>query len=367
MRIFFFLLLILHGLIHLLGFVKAFNLAQVQELTMSVSKPAGMIWFLVTLMLVAGAVLYLIDINIWWMIGSVGIILSQVLIIFAWSDAKYGSIANIIILIILLPAAGNYFFNSMVVKERKELLINSVTPSAKIILPEDIVHLPPIVQKWMTNSGVVGKPHVTFGRLKQKGEMKTSPEGRWMDFTAEQYFDLINPSFIWTADVEMMPLIYLNGRDKLKDGEGEMLIKLLSLVNVVDVGHNNKINSGAMIRYLAEICWFPSAALNDYLSWKEIDSLSAEATMKLNDRSVSGIFRFNDNGEMISFEADRYYGGGEDAKLERWVIETVENREIDGYIIPVKSKVIWELEEGDYNWLNLEITDLNVNKLELYK
>jgi len=367
MRILFFLLITLHGLIHLLGFVKAFNLAQVQELTMNVSKPAGIFWLLVALMLVAAAVLFFLDIKIWWIIGSAAIILSQVLILLAWNDAKFGTIANVIILIVLLPAAGNYFFNSMVVKERKELLSNVLSPSTKIISAEDINHLPPIVQTWLTNSGVVGKPQVTFGRLKQKGEMKTSPDGRWMEFEAEQYFDLIKPSFIWTTEVEMMPLIYLNGRDMLIDGEGEMIIKLLSLINVVNEGHNEKMNSGTMIRYLAEICWFPSAALNDYLAWEEIDSLSAKATMKLDNKNVSGIFRFNENGEMISFEADRYYGGGEDAKLERWVIETIESKEIDGYHIPVKSKVIWKLKEGDYNWLNLEITDLNVNKPEMYK
>lgn len=45
----------------------------------------------------------------------------------------------------------------------------------------------------------------------------------------------------------------------LQDGQGEMLIKLLSLVNVVNEKHNDQINTGTLIRFLGEICWFPSS------------------------------------------------------------------------------------------------------------
>jgi hypothetical protein len=45
----------------------------------------------------------------------------------------------------------------------------------------------------------------------------------------------------------------------LRDGQGEMLIKLLSLVNVVNEKHNDQINTGTLIRFLGEICWFPAS------------------------------------------------------------------------------------------------------------
>ena len=164
----------------------------------------------------------------------------------------------------------------------------------------------------------------------------------------------------------MLPLVYLAGRDKLTDGQGEMIIKLLSLINVVNEKNNEKLNSGTMIRYLGEICWFPPAALNEYITWEEVDELTAKATMAINGEEVSGIFRFSENGEMKSFEAERYYGGGQDATLQRWVVETVETSTFNGYRVPGKSTVTWKLPEGDFTWLHLEITDLEVNRFERY-
>jgi len=46
-------------------------------------------------------------------------------------------------------------------------------------------------------------------------------------FYCDTIFDTNNPSFVWTTKVEVMPLVYMNGRDKLKVAKGEMLIKLL--------------------------------------------------------------------------------------------------------------------------------------------
>jgi hypothetical protein len=44
LSILFFLLTILHGLIHGMGFAKGFKLAEICQLTQSISKPAGALW-----------------------------------------------------------------------------------------------------------------------------------------------------------------------------------------------------------------------------------------------------------------------------------------------------------------------------------
>jgi hypothetical protein len=164
----------------------------------------------------------------------------------------------------------------------------------------------------------------------------------------------------------MMPMINLSGRDKLINGKGQMLIKLLSLLPIVNEGPNEKINTGAMLRYLGEICWWPSAALNDYIKWEELSSHSAQATLTIDGVSVQGIYHFDVEGRLSSFEAQRYFGGDDEATLEKWVVENTCYKTFDGVLIPHKSKVIWKLKEGDFHWLNLEIVDLEVNKRELY-
>lgn len=360
------IILLIHGLIHFLGFLKAFEIGNVTQLTVGISRPSGIIWLIVAALFLITALTYVMNYNLWPVFAMIAVVVSQILIITVWNDAKFGTIANLIILLAALPALGNVMFNDKVGAEHEELLERVSQPPDRTLNEEDFQHLPDIVQSWLKNSGVPGKPDVTFVRLKQTGKMKTSPEGKWMEFNAVQYFDTKRPAFNWSVNVRMMPLVHLSGRDKLTNGQGEMIIKLLSLINVVNEKKNEKINSGTMLRYLGEICWFPAAALNEYVSWEEIDEFSAKATLAIDGEEVSGIFRFSENGEMKSFEAERYYGGGQDAALQRWVVETVESSTFDGYRVPGKSSVTWKLPEDDFTWLQLEITDLEVNKVERY-
>jgi len=160
----------------------------------------------------------------------------------------------------------------------------------------DLGNLPWSVQNWLIESGFVGRETIYVARLKQQGQMKTQPNSSWMPFEAVQYFSLNPPAFNWAVQVEAFSLVHLSGRDRLTYGEGEMKIKLLSLINVVDEKENEKVNSGSMLRFLGEICWVPSAALNDYISWEEIDRTTAKATFKQYEKEVSGIFRFTPKG-----------------------------------------------------------------------
>ena len=48
-------LLVIHGLIHLLGFVKAFDLAQPAQLQAPISRPLGILWLSAALLLVVAA------------------------------------------------------------------------------------------------------------------------------------------------------------------------------------------------------------------------------------------------------------------------------------------------------------------------
>jgi len=360
------IIILIHGLIHLLGFFKAFGIGDVTQLTNQISRPAGVIWLIATILFLMAVLTYVLNYSLWPYIALTAVIVSQVLIFTAWGDAKFGSIANMIILLAALPAIGHVMFNNQIEDEQIELIEQADRPSGRIITGEEFNHLPTIVQRWLHRSGVPGKPDVSFVRMKQTGEMRTDPDGKWMDFSAVQYFDTKRPAFNWSTEVEMMPLIHLSGRDKLSGGEGEMNIKLLSLINVVNEKNNEKINSGTMIRYLGEICWFPAAALNDYITWEEIDELYAKATLTVNGEEVSGIFRFSEEGDFTSFEAERYYGGGEQAILQRWIVDATEYSTLDGYRIPTKLKVTWKLPSGDFTWLNLEIIDLDINRFELY-
>ncbi|WP_047414929.1 DUF6544 family protein [Cellulophaga sp. Hel_I_12] len=365
MKFAFSFILLLHGLIHLIGFVKAFQFASINQLTQSISKPIGILWLLTFILLVVGAISFILKKDWWFFVVIIAVVLSQIVIVMSWKDAKFGTMPNVIILLVSISAFGNYHFNVMIKKEVHAVMANS-SNNPTIISKEDYNHLPEIVQKWLNTSGVVGKQKVVSVRLKQTGEMRTKPDASWMPFKATQYYNIEHPSFIWCTEVEAFSNIKMIGRDKFNHGKGSMLIKLASLIPVVDESDNEQINSGTMLRFLGEVCWFPSGASNDYITWETIDSTSAKATFKMNQKSVSGVFKFNLNGDIVSFEADRYYGGGKNTKLEKWVISVEDYKVFEGIKIPYKCRVTWKLKEGDFNWLNLEIVDMEYNIHEIY-
>lgn len=358
-RVIFLFILLVHGLIHLMGFVKAFKFAEIPQLTQPISKTTGLLWLLSAVLFITATVLLLLKKDVWWMLALPAVVLSQVLIMMSWQDAKFGTIANVIALVGMVLGWAAWDFNQMVEKELDAFRANMQVAST-IISEDQIQSLPPIVQTWLRQSKVIGKEQIQTVYLHQKGAMRTTPEGKWMPVDARQYFTTEPPGFIWLADVTMMPGLHLAGRDKYQDGNGHMLIKALSLVPVADA-KGAETDQGTMLRYLAEIIWFPSAALSDYITWEQLDATSAKATMTYNGVTASGVFTFNKAGDMVSFEADRFYNRKEGATLERWHIENAAYKDWSGIRIPVKSEVTWKLKEGDFTWYQLEITDIAYN------
>ncbi|HWI54673.1 MAG TPA: DUF6544 family protein [Desulfobacteria bacterium] len=245
-------------------------------------------------------------------------------------------------------------------KEVKELFRN-VDKKTGIVQESDLEGLPLCVQKWLGDSKVIGREKIKIVRLKQKGIMRTTEDGKWMPVEAEQYFNVDEPGFIWIAKIKMAPFIYIAGRDKYRDGNGHMLIKLLSLITLAD-SRGKEMDQGTLLRYMAEMPWFPTAALSSYIKWEEIDSNRAKATMAYGGITASGIFEFNHKGELVSFFANRYRDLNGRYVLQNWGGITRGYREFNGVRIPNKTDVIWKPETGDFNWYKCEITEIEYNK-----
>ncbi len=98
-------ILIFHGVIHLLGFVKAFNYAEIKELKLPISKRLGLVWLTVFALFLFAAIQYTLKVDWWWITTIVAILVSQVIIISSWQDAKYGTVINILITSLLALTA----------------------------------------------------------------------------------------------------------------------------------------------------------------------------------------------------------------------------------------------------------------------
>lgn len=369
MRIAIVLLLLVHGLIHLMGFLKPWRLAAIPQLSGRAIVPlsdaafrvVGLLWLSVALGLVAAAVLRALDRDAWWMLAAPAIVMSQALIVLQWGDAKAGTLANVLLAVAVVIAAGIHQFRAANIQHARALLSSaSITPPA-VLRSEEVVHLPPPIRRWLQASGAIGQPRATTARLLQRGGMRTAPDQAFMHAEAQQYFTIDKPGFVWTVDVTMkgMPVV---GRDTYVDGHGRMYITIAGLIPVAD-GTGPRFDQGTALRFLGEIIWFPSAALASYIRWDAIDDTHAKATLTFAEVSVSAVFEIDSRGRFVSLTAQRYLDG---KTLETWMIPVTEWKTIRGIEMPTRGGAVWKLRSGDFDYYQWEILDVEPNARSLW-
>lgn len=362
MRIIFLIIVFLHGLIHILGFLKAFAFKEVSALTLPITKPLGLLWLAAAVLFLLYGIFYATNNKYSWLIGFIAVVISQILIILFWKDARFGAIPNTVVLLVSIMSYGHYNFQKLVQFETAKILSQSKIFNERVISEDGIKGLPEPIKKWLRRSGAVGKPYMSVGKVIQQAEMKMKPgQENWLRASAVQYSTIDVPAFIWTVAVKMNSLLHFRGRDKFEEGKGKMLIKLNSLINVVNE-KGGKLNEAALQRYLGEMVWFPSLALSPFLTWQEVNDSTVIATMTYNGTAGSGTFYFNSQGDFNKFSAMRYKDNEPDAKRYEWVILVDGYKTFEGIKVPSEMTATWKLEKQDWTWLKLSIVDIKYNE-----
>lgn len=254
--------------------------------------------------------------------------------------------------------AGSRRFDRLLREDVEALLARAaVTGTEAVVTQEMLADLPEPVQRYLRYTGIVGKPFVRTVRLEQKGAMHPSPEGPWVPLEAEEHYTVDPPGFVWGVTLRKGPLPLARGRDSYAGGKGHMLIRAGSLITVVD-DTGPEMDQGAMIRYLSEMIWFPTAFLGDNVTWEPIDDDSARVTLTDGGKSVFATVYFDEEGRFLDFVARRYrtVEGGYD--LETWSTPAYEYGELAGLRLPVRGGAVWKLAEGDLKYADIVITGL---------
>ena len=353
-----------HGLIHVLGFLKAFGFARITQLTQSISRSAGVTWAVTSGLFLAAAILFGLNVDWWWVVGLLAVIPSQALIIGSWQDARFGTILNVVILVGIVLGFGAWNFDRKVDGEIGTVLSGKTAGGVETVTEESIDRLPKPVRNWLRSAGVPGTEKIRTVKLTQVGELRLNPDQNWSSVKAEQYVNTEDPAFIWRVKMKLFSVVPVAGRDKFADGKGDMEIKIGSLFPVVSERSNEKLNQAALQRYLAEIGWYPTAALRPYVNWEEVDERTAEATMEYQGTSGSVTFHFTENYDLEKISAMRYRDSGEDAEKREWIGEIRETKVIDGLRVPGKVDISWVLDDGVFTWYRFEVTDMELGVSE---
>ena len=122
-----------------------------------------------------------------------------------------------------------------------------------------------------------------------------------------------------------------------------------------------EIDQGTLMRFLAEIIWFPTAALARYIRWDYLSETTAMATIDNGGTTVSGVFSFHNNGDVKGFEGMRYGDVNHYYIMEKWKIDVKSHRVFGSVRIADQSEVSWEKDGHTFTWLKLEISKAKFN------
>ncbi|WP_339918328.1 DUF6544 family protein [Yeosuana marina] len=361
MRITFLIIVLLHGLIHLLGFVKAFGFKEVKELTLPISKPFGTVWIIAAVLFVIYGILYFINNKQAWLVGIIAVIISQIVIFFFWKDARFGTIPNLIILCVALVSLGSYLLHNEFTSRVKMDFSKNNQLSTEPLTENDIAHLPTIVQKYLHYTKSVGQPKVKNFRAEFTGGMRSIPDDKYIKLESVQYNFYEKPSryFYMTASKMGLPA---TGLHLYQNETATFEVKLLNWFKVVDA-KGDKMSQAETVTLLNDMCVIaPATLIDSSITWEVINDTSVKALFKNGSISISAMLYFNKKGQLVNFISDdRYDTDGKKYVSYPWATPVEDYKMINGYLLPSKAKLIYQRPDGDFTYGELEYKSVKYN------
>lgn len=199
--------------------------------------------------------------------------------------------------------------------------------------------LPAPVQRYFRAVLKDGQPIITATTFELAGTINMSATGeQWKPFTSTQRAIIHRPGFLWNGQVAILPGLAAHVHDSYIAGEGTLHAAMLGLFTVADVQGGGEIARGELMRYFAEMAWYPTALLpSQGVRWEAVDDHSANATLEDGLISLTLLFRFDDAGLITSVHADeRGSGVGKDMVMLPWDCSVSNYQLRHGMMVPTR-------------------------------
>lgn len=263
--------------------------------------------------------------------------------------------------IILTAFAGRSAWKQYVAEKLSSIKSVVIEKKQYVDLEKETQGLPLSVKRYFYLVLQNGAPIINKASVTQAGGFRVKPEMKeWSQMNAEQVFSTNPRGMIWDARISIVSGINIAVCDSYVSGRGEMKGGLLAAFPFFYQSNKKELDEGALLRFLAESVWFPTALLpSQGVVWKEIDPLRAEATISDSGISVSLEFQFNKRGEIISaFTPARYREVSGEYVATPWKGYYANYSKYKSYWIPKEAKVEWHLEDQVYSYWKAALIDV---------
>jgi hypothetical protein len=320
----------------------------------------GILWLIALILFLAAAIQLISHHDLWWITALAAVMLSQVLIILFWQDAKFGTIANIIILLSVIVGYGFWSFENIFNNDVAVRLETGSKIEKNLLTEKDIEHLPPPVQKYLRYTGVINKEKVKNVKIVFDVEMREKGKD-WFKATSVQYNFYDEPTRFFFMKGKMFGMT-VPGYHRYVEAKATMDIRLFGLFPIVKQS-GDIMNKTETVTLFNDMCLMvPATLIDKRIQWELIDSLTTKAVFTNRGISISAILYFNENGQLINFTSDDRTAIT-DMKQYRFSTPVTDYKNINGINVPTYGEAIWHYPDGEfvYGKFNLKTIQYNLS------
>jgi hypothetical protein len=223
--------------------------------------------------------------------------------------------------------------------------------------------LPPLLQNYL-ETVIVQPSTADFVEFSQAGDFRMNPEDEMSRFTADQVVSLQNPMFSWVAQIPMKGLP-ITVCDRLVAGQGELQARLFSTIPLAR-GSGDSFLRGELLRYLAELPWYPMAILEQpNILWQQTAPNKVKGTLQVKSVVATVEYTFDQTGTIQSiYVPDRDRSDGKTSETLPWLGEFSQYEERAGTVIPIQGQVSWLLDSGKFTYFVGKISTYTLGRTE---
>lgn len=243
-----------------------------------------------------------------------------------------------------LVALGNGWWQRSTREQMAKLEAARLAPASRRYDARELEGLPPPVARYLGAVQKDGQPLVAAVTFEMTGSFNMSTTGeRWKPFTSSQRVVVHRPGFLWNGSVSMFPGIHARVHDRYIAGVGALHATLLGLFTVARVEGQGEIAQGELMRYFAEMPWYPTALLpSQGVHWEAVDDHSAWGTLSDGPISLTLLFRFDEAGLIASVHADaRGAVSGAETVMRPWDCRVSNYQLRSGMLVPTRGEAAW--------------------------
>lgn len=236
-------------------------------------------------------------------------------------------------------------------------------PTPAILTVADIKWLPAPVQRYVTQSGALGRPIPWDMRLEFDAVLRKRPGSPDIPGGTQQlnYFDPPTRSFTMKARMWGLPVSVLH---HYADDEASMEVRVLGLFDAVDV-HGKQLFQAECVTVLNDWCIYAPGRLSDpRLAWKALDAKRAEVAFSNRGVTVKAVLHFNERGELVDFVSDDRLALQDDGSLKGFRFSTPlgDYQDFGGMRLARKGEAVWHYPEGDFAYGSFTLKKVEYNR-----